>query len=137
MSIGLVSGWGAPSVEELFFDGTPTDSSSPPAPSPFKRGSRLSAQEVEMLASRRTELELAKLYRAVARADKSGVVQSLPGYKCRGSGHGFVRTDGAASSSVSYLSPAAQHNLSRHMMNSGDLDCVRRVSFDDVEDDDL
>lgn len=122
------------SVEEVFFQGQPLEASSPAAPSPFKRGTRLTAQEADLLASRRTQLELDKLYRAVAQADSLGSVAALPSYKP--SGRGFIRVDGTAKSSISYLSPAAQHSLSRQMMNSTNLDCARRVTFDDVTDDD-
>ena len=45
--------------------------SEPPAPSPFKRGTRLTSQEMDVLATNRTNLDLGKLRHAVAQADSS------------------------------------------------------------------
>ena len=118
---GLVIGVGSPSVDEIFFNGTPTPDDAPAAPSPFRRGSRMSAEQVEIRSRTSTDNALNNLFYAVQNANNAGVVQPLPSWGVHPSG-GFMRQRPAGGSSqggcsISSVSPAAQRDISHQLQN--------------------
>lgn len=118
---GLVVGVGSPSVDEIFFNGTPTPDDAPAAPSPFRRGSRMSTEQVEMRSRTSTDNALNNLLYAVQNTNNAGEVQPLPSWGVHPSG-GFMRQRPAGGGSqggcsISSLSPAAQRGLSYQLQN--------------------
>eukprot|EP00656_Telonema_subtile_P025309 TRINITY_DN27395_c0_g1_i1.p1 TRINITY_DN27395_c0_g1~~TRINITY_DN27395_c0_g1_i1.p1 ORF type:complete len:506 (+),score=107.01 TRINITY_DN27395_c0_g1_i1:88-1605(+) len=133
-SIGAVgSGLGTPGIEEVFFAGRPLHDDAPAAPSPFKRGSRFSADETELRSMRSTTEELDKLYRAVAQADRCGVVPALPSWTVARDGS-FVQEQPKPGCSLWQVSPSAKMHISKALQSHLGSAVDEFALFSDDED---